>query len=111
MIVVQTTDTKRCNKCWKVKRVTEFWKNPKTKDGLRCQCKDCEKKSYKKRYTEDAEYREKRKAMSRQNVKVGYLKKYRSLHKDKVSEYNRRYNERKKLEAFRQVKEAVKCAK
>ena len=34
---------KRCSKCNKVKPVTEFWKRPERKGGLRSQCKACSK--------------------------------------------------------------------
>lgn len=36
---------KMCPRCSVEKNVSEFYKNKKTKDGYRCYCKECEKKS------------------------------------------------------------------
>lgn len=33
--------TKTCPRCKQQKSLTEFWKNPRTKDGLQCYCKPC----------------------------------------------------------------------
>lgn len=32
---------KRCSKCHELKPETEFYKDKRTKDGLKCQCKKC----------------------------------------------------------------------
>lgn len=34
---------KKCTKCWKTKKESEYYKNPRTLDGLRCECKACTK--------------------------------------------------------------------
>lgn len=40
-------ETKICSKCGKELPVSEFSKNSKTKDGLQCQCKSCQKAAHK----------------------------------------------------------------
>lgn len=32
---------KQCSKCQKIKLETEFYKDKRTRDGLKCQCKKC----------------------------------------------------------------------
>ena len=46
--LVKGVEQKRCPKCKKWKDYGDFAVNPDSKDGLRCQCKECERKySYK----------------------------------------------------------------
>jgi hypothetical protein len=42
-------ETKICSKCGKELPVSEFSKNSKTKDGLQCQCKSCQKAAHKEK--------------------------------------------------------------
>lgn len=36
---------KKCSKCHELKPETEFYKDKRTKDGLKCQCKKCHNKT------------------------------------------------------------------
>lgn len=49
-------DTKLCNKCGKVKPISEFGKNKTKKDGLQSQCKECVKIYKKQHYENNKQY-------------------------------------------------------
>ena len=42
--------TKVCNRCLQIKYITEFYKEKRTNDGYRNQCKNC-RNNYKKEYS------------------------------------------------------------
>jgi|SRR5208283_420346 len=44
-------DTKLCSRCKKIKPVSEFYRNLKSKDGLRYECKECQS-NYRKIYSQ-----------------------------------------------------------
>lgn len=51
---------KRCKKCGELKAVSEFYKDKKSKDGLRSHCKPCHYVYYKKDYSKAREFNLKR---------------------------------------------------
>ena len=90
---------KICTKCNIEKPLTEFCKDKKTKDGLRSQCKSCEreyKKEYRKQNKErikesDRKYREKNKERLKEKAKN-----YREQNKELIKERGKKYRERNK---------------
>lgn len=44
---LEKMETKVCSKCKKELPITHFWKQRKTRDGLRCYCKECSLKTNK----------------------------------------------------------------
>jgi hypothetical protein len=49
---------KECTKCGKTKKESQYYKNPRTLDGLRSECKECSKagtSQYRKRMSEKKE--------------------------------------------------------
>ena len=77
---------KKCSKCgiWKVFNNINFNKDKKSKYGLRCCCKECQRKASK-------EYANKTKDKIKE-----HNKRYYEQNKDKVKEYNKRYYEQNK---------------
>ncbi len=56
MVEIQTTCTKRCFKCGKLKDKTEFYKNKIRADGCSAECKECHLVRY-KHYNSKQEYK------------------------------------------------------
>lgn len=52
---------KMCYNCQEIKEFQEFWKNKSRKDGYTHECKDCSNERRNKRYSEDKEFRLRRK--------------------------------------------------
>ena len=77
---------KKCSKCgiWKVFNNINFSKDKKSKYGLRCYCKECQRKASK-------EYANKNKDKIKERSK-----KYYEQNKDKMKEYNKKYYEQNK---------------
>ena len=77
---------KKCSKCgrWKVFNNINFSKDKKSKYGLRCYCKECQRKA-------DKEYANKNKDKIKERNKEYYEQK-----KDKIKEYNKKYYEQNK---------------
>lgn len=77
---------KKCSKCgrWKVFNNINFSKDKKSKYGLRCCCKECQRKASK-------EYANKNKDKIKERNKEYYEQK-----KDKIKEYNKKYYEQNK---------------
>ena len=77
---------KKCSKCgiWKVFNNINFNKDKKSKYGLRCYCKECQRKASK-------EYANKNKDKIKERSK-----KYYEQNKDKMKEYNKKYYEQNK---------------
>ena len=96
---------KICTKCKVEKDVSGFYKSSKTKDGLKCQCKDCARKydqenrekiaEYKKRYNEENRvhlYEKNREWRQRNREKCkGYIRKYYQNNKEKCTKAARKY--------------------
>lgn len=95
-------NSKKCSTCKSVKKVTDFYSNRKSPDGLQARCKECFKESNKRYYSSNREkllndQRDKaeeiaqRKAAWFQNnkdrVRVNSYK-WRSKNKDRVSGYS-----------------------
>lgn len=92
---------KQCGKCGEIKNIEEFNKDKGKKDGLRTQCKLCDKNSNKKYYTENKnELCEKAKINYDNNKekKKEYQKEYKANNKEKVKETNKKYRESHKKE-------------
>lgn len=68
---------KRCSKCKTLQDESNFSKHTKNKDGLRCECKTCNK-------LEKA---------SNPEQKLQYEQQYRELHKTELQQYNKEYRE------------------
>ena len=77
---------KKCSKCgiWKVFNNINFNKDKKSKYGLRCYCKECQRKA-------DKEYANKNKDKIKERNKEYY-----EQNKDKIKEYNKKYYEQNK---------------
>ena len=77
---------KKCSKCgiWKVFNNINFSKDKKSKYGLRCYCKECQRKASKEYANENKDKIKER------------SKKYYEQNKDKMKEYNKKYYEQNK---------------
>ena len=77
---------KKCTKCKKIKKETQFWKNKARKDGLNNWCKSCAK-IYEQ-------------ANSNQIAKN--KKKYREQNREKIKEQKQKWNEKNKVKIAKQ---------
>ena len=84
-------NTKECRKCEQVKSVDDFGKQAKAKDGLKNYCKECIAEMNKVRYSQNKEKH------------LSQVKAWQSENKEKVTEYKRRYQKKKRDEARDQV--------
>ena len=83
-------DEKYCKKCDSIKKNTEFYKDKRTKNGLRCYCKLCENKmnsdnEFKYRLT-----RKKYRENNREKIIINKRKYYKE-NKEKINEQNKNY--------------------
>lgn len=94
---------KRCSKCHEIKSESEFYKDKRTKDGLKCQCKKCHCKT-------TVETRNKDK--HRQSNK-NYMQRQRKFNADKIRAYwrARKENDLQKLKARSLLNSAVRHGK
>jgi hypothetical protein len=111
---------KECSKCHQIKKVSEFSKDKKYKDGLQCKCKECDaewRKNNKEKITErKAEYYEnnkekfaKRGAEWRKNNKEKIIEYYKN-NKEKIIEYRKNNKEKiakRKAEYYKNNKEKI----
>lgn len=88
-----TTLSKTCTKCGKTKPATEFSHNKSTCDGLKSQCKACDR-AYREANLERLRAYDRARTPARKEWKTGYDLTYRSLHVD-------RERERARLRAYR----------
>lgn len=101
---------KKCSKCSIEKELVCFSKNKRSKDGLRCDCKDCRKetiriyrennkdkiKEKQKKFLEDnPDYFRKYAEENKENLKE-YKRKYKKDNKEKIRESDRKYREKNK---------------
>lgn len=90
---------KQCNKCGEVKALTEYYKQPGSKDGLKTTCKICKKEYYqfhKERFKTQAkkqtkEYHQQWK-ISRGEQWKEYVRKYEFDNKEKIQKYHQQYD-------------------
>ena len=87
--------TKVCSKCKQELCLTLFSKNKQGKDGLRSECKLCQKKYREENKEKRSEYRKKYYEGNREKV-LESRKKYRQENKEKFSEYIKKYLQEKK---------------
>ena len=94
---------KRCSKCHELKPETEFYKDCRTKDGLKCQCKKCHCKTSVETRDED----------KHRNQNKEYMRKAYKKNPDKFRSYWRMRSEKdsKKLKARSLINSAVKHGK
>ncbi len=111
--------TKKCSKCGEVKEISEFNKNKYTKDGLRCQCRDCGKEYYEankeqiiersKEYYEDnkeqIKERSKKYQENNKEKRKEYIEEYRKNNKEKIAKTQKRYDEDNKEHIQQKSKE------
>ena len=115
---------KTCSKCKKEKPFTDFFRDKQKKDGLRSDCKECQKlylqenkekrKEYIKMYYENnkdilLEY-QKNYRKENENVISEQKKLYHQKHKEEKNEYSRRYNQENKEEGKKR-KNGYLCGK
>ena len=74
---------KKCSKCGELKPLEMFSKNSQSKDGLRSECKECNKKY-------NAEQKEKRKE---------WWQKYKETHKEDIEKYRAEHAEEHKVKS------------
>lgn len=92
-----TATVKYCPKCQTNKEYSEFYKNKRTKDGLRCYCKVCENQANKKREPEYKETRKKyRETENYKEIKRNYYKN----NKEKVLNSNKSWAQTQKGKYF-----------
>lgn len=101
-----TVQTKTCCRCECEKPASEFYKNCRTSDGLRSQCKPCTQEINR---ASVKRHHEKRKAEKREEYRrkkgtpeyEAYVKAYQAATRDEKREYDRRYR-RANLERCRE---------
>ena len=82
---------KKCSRCKIEKELTEFRENKTAKNGLRSECKSCEKEYREKNKEREKEYREKNKERIKEYVKEWYQQ-----NKERVRERNKEYRKVRK---------------
>lgn len=94
---------KRCSKCHELKPETEFYKDKRTKDGLKCQCKKCHCKTTIATMDEDRHRKSNKE----------YMRRAYQGNPDKVRAYwrTRTENDLQKLKARRLLNSAVRHGK
>lgn len=94
---------KRCSKCHELKLETEFYKDKRTKDWLKCQCKKCHCKTTIATRDEDKHRRSNKEYMRRQ----------RKNESDKVRAYwrTRKETDHQKLKARSLLNSAIRSGK
>ena len=81
---------KTCTKCLIEKPFSEFYKSKQKKDGLRSQCKACEK-AYREANRERILERQKKYYQANREANIAYAKKYHQANRQAVLERNRKY--------------------
>ncbi|MBI2449695.1 hypothetical protein HYV49_05355 [Candidatus Pacearchaeota archaeon] len=94
---------KICSKCKIEKNFSEFYKNKNKKDGLRSQCKDCQKQYHKEHREEKKEYMKQYREMHREEIKQ-QKKQYNEMHKEEIKQQKKQWHENNK-EKTRQLKQ------
>ena len=103
-----------CNKCHKVKAVSEFSKCKSKKDGVNTMCKDCGKQYSKEHYQRNVDKKkEYQKQYNKENAE--YYAEYRKKNKDKRVEYDKEYRKQnadkikeQKAEYYKQNADKIK---
>ena len=96
-----------CNKCHKVKAVSEFSKCKSKKDGVNTMCKDCGKQYSKEHYQRNVDKKKEYYAEYRkQNAE--YYAEYRKENKDKRVEYDKERYDSKIEQSLIEIKAYVK---
>ena len=84
-------ESKICPACKIEKKASEFYKSKQRKDGLRCQCKECERKKNAER---EPLYRETRKKYRQSNRCKELKRQQYKNNKDKVIENNKKQSKK-----------------
>ena len=79
-----TADSKLCRSCKEIKATTDFYKDNRSKDGLRSYCKKCLLKYNYRHSTKNKE------------SKTEYMEKYRFKNKESLKEYSAKYRDKNK---------------
>lgn len=91
-MIFKDNNMKKCSTCKIKKELTEFNKRKASKDGLRSQCKSCEK-AYYEANKDKIKVREKDYRESNKDKKKVYFKAYREANKDKINDYQKEWYE------------------
>lgn len=92
----ESTQTKKCSKCNKVKSVSDFRKASRYVDGFFCWCSPCEKEYQKKEYLKNKDrIKQRHKKYQKQNLELFRL--YTALWKKKNPEYAERANQLRRV--------------
>lgn len=104
-------NTKICSKCCIEKNIDEFAKDKKTKDGLRCWCKLCNKEYNNKYFNDNKEKilnHQKEYYKNNKDIMLEKQRKYCQEHKDEIrerrKEYFKKYNKKYKQEHKEEIK-------
>lgn len=93
---MQDSLLKQCTKCGELKSITKFNKRTASKDGLRSQCRDCDRKDKQKWDVDNKqhclEYSEQYRKQNKQKIKK-YNKEYYSKNQEKLKEYSKQYKQ------------------
>jgi len=90
--------TKECTKCHKIKRLEEFNKDTRTKDGKTYQCRECQKERASFNYHKDTNIRKryhKKHYEENKDVRREYSVKYYDENKEAMSEKHKEYRKSK----------------
>lgn len=101
-------NTKQCSNCKEVKPVTEFYKDKKSKYGLRCSCKSCDrlqKKQYRKANKKKLTERNKQYYEANKERLLEYRKQYYEANKENIIEQIKQYYEANKERLLEQKKQ------
>ena len=95
---------KICSKCRTSKAITDFHKDPKHKDGLRSECKECQGARIKEWNDNHKEWRKKRDAQYhrehyRKSKRAAYYRKRYQDNKERIKQQNREYRMKHKAQA------------
>ena len=111
-------ETKICSKCKEEKGVCEYTKKSRNKDGINCQCKECEKKYYlenseklkklssERYYKNHSENKEKQK--KRRESNPDYMQKYREINNEKIRLKKKEYDDKNKEKRNQYIKNKYK---
>lgn len=102
-----TKETKKCAQCGKVKRLDNFYKEKRAKDGLRSACKECldvKNKKYREENKEKIKRAKKKYRLKNLKRILKNDKRYREANKGRIVEYRKEYHIKNRVKILEKVK-------